>query len=121
MQLRRLTALEVDKLRDELSEIQGDIAQLKKLLASETKQRNLVRDELRELVARFGASRRSTVVNAADLVVIEDDVEEIEEELFRGTGRSANSRYVVYLGPARPTVARGRIQSQTGTSRCGGS
>ena len=86
MQLRRLTALEVDKLRDELSEIQDDIAQLKKLLASETKQRNLVRDELRELVARFGASRRSTVVNAADLVVIEDDVEEIEEELFEELG-----------------------------------
>ena len=36
--------------------------------------------------ARFGTSRRSTVVNVSDLVVIEDDVVEIEEELFEELG-----------------------------------
>ena len=86
MQLRRLTALEVDKLRSELSEIQDDSADLKKLLGSETKQRNLVRDEIRDLVARFGTPRRSTVVNVSDLVVIEDDVVDVEEELFEELG-----------------------------------
>ena len=34
----------------------------------------------------LGTSRRSTVVNVSDLVVIEDDVVEIEEELFEELG-----------------------------------
>ena len=69
MQLRRLTALEVDKLRSELSEVQAEIASLKKLLASETRQRNTVRDELRELVQAFAAPRRSKITSASDLVL----------------------------------------------------
>ena len=76
MQLRRLTALEVDKLRAELAEVQADITNLKKLLSSETKQRNTVRDELRELVRQFAVPRRSKVTSASDLVTIEDDVPE---------------------------------------------
>ncbi|MBM44824.1 MAG: DNA topoisomerase IV [Acidimicrobiaceae bacterium] len=76
MQLRRLTALEVDKLRAELAEVQADITNLKKLLSSETKQRNTVRDELRELVRQFAVPRRSKVTSASDLVTIEDDAPE---------------------------------------------
>jgi len=86
MQLRRLTALEVDKLREELSEVQSDIANLKKLLASETKQRNTVRDELRELVSEFSSPRRSSVITESDLVVIDDEVVEVQEELVDELG-----------------------------------
>ncbi|MEC7916425.1 MAG: DNA topoisomerase (ATP-hydrolyzing) [Actinomycetota bacterium] len=86
MQLRRLTALEVDKLREELTEVQSDIAALKKLLASETKQRNTVRDELRELVAEFSGSRRSSVISESDLAVIDDEVIEVQEEMVDELG-----------------------------------
>ncbi len=79
MQLRRLTALEVDKLRAELIEVQTEIGKLTKLLASETRQRNAVRDELRELVQEFATPRRSKVTRASDLVTIEDDVPEETE------------------------------------------
>ena len=80
MQLRRLTALEVDKLRDELADVQVDIAGLKKLLSSETRQRKAVRDELRELVKEFAAPRRSKVTKASDLVTIDDEVDEQPDE-----------------------------------------
>ena len=86
MQLRRLTALEVDRLREELADVQTDIAQLKKLLSSETKQRNTVRDELRELVEGFSAVRRSKVTKASDLVVIDDEAEEHPEENIEEMG-----------------------------------
>ncbi|HJM00162.1 MAG TPA: DNA topoisomerase (ATP-hydrolyzing), partial [Acidimicrobiales bacterium] len=86
MQLRRLTALEVDRLREELADVQADIAQLKKLLASETKQRNTVRDELRELVKEFSEPRRSKVTKASDLVVIDDQVEEQDDENIEDMG-----------------------------------
>ena len=86
MQLRRLTALEVDRLREELADVQTDIAQLKKLLSSETKQRNTVRDELRELVEGFSAVRRSKVTKASDLVVIDDEAEEHSEENIEEMG-----------------------------------
>ena len=86
MQLRRLTALEVDRLREELADVQADIAQLKKLLSSETKQRNTVRDELRELVRDFSVARRSKVTKAVDLVVIDDEAEEHPEESIEEMG-----------------------------------
>ena len=86
MQLRRLTALEVDRLREELADVQTDIAQLKKLLSSETKQRNTVRDELRELVRDFSVARRSKVTKAVDLVVIDDEAEEHPEESIEEMG-----------------------------------
>ncbi|MDP6862373.1 MAG: DNA topoisomerase 4 subunit A, partial [Acidimicrobiales bacterium] len=86
MQLRRLTALEVDRLREELADVQSDIAQLKKLLSSETKQRNTVRDELRELVKEFSGPRRSKVTKASDLVVIDDDVAEQPDENIEEMG-----------------------------------
>lgn len=86
MQLRRLTALEVDKLRSELSEVQAEIASLKKLLASETRQRNTVRDELRELVQAFAAPRRSKITSASDLVTIVDDLPEEDNSKLEEMG-----------------------------------
>ena len=85
MQLRRLTALEVEKLREELDDVQSDISELRKLLASDTRRRKLVSDELRELVNQFGVPRRTTIVSASDLAVIDDGPSEEElapEELI---------------------------------------
>ena len=80
MQLRRLTALEVEKLREELASVQDEINNLRKVLASDTRRRKLVRDELKESVEQFGAPRRTTVVSADAVVVIEDDPSELEAQ-----------------------------------------
>ena len=80
MQLRRLTALEVDKLRAELAEVQDFIKVLQGLLSSEKKQRALVRDELRGLIDEFGCDRRTAIVRQSDLVVINDEAAPAEED-----------------------------------------
>jgi len=72
MQLRRLTALEVDKLREELAEVQDHIAEYEKILNSEARQRTLVSKELAEVAEEFGGPRRTTIMSADELVVIED-------------------------------------------------
>ncbi len=80
IQLRRLTALEVGKLRDEQVSVQADISELRKVLASEARRRKLVRDELRNLVDEFGTPRRTTVLSASDVVVIDDSPSILELE-----------------------------------------
>jgi len=80
IQLRRLTALEVGKLRDEQVSVQADISELRKVLASEARRRKLVRDELRNLVDEFGTPRRTTVLSASDVVVIDDSPSILEVE-----------------------------------------
>ncbi len=72
MQLRRLTALEVDKLRQELAELHRQIAGYEKILGSEQRRRTLVGKELAQVAAEHGGPRRSKILSAEDIVVIED-------------------------------------------------
>ena len=64
MQLRRLAALERQKIIDELAEIEAIIADLKDILASPGRQRAIVRDELKEIVDKYGDDRRSQIIAA---------------------------------------------------------
>ncbi|WP_445228161.1 DNA gyrase subunit A [Corynebacterium sp. H78] len=73
MQLRRLAALERQKIVDELAEIEEIIADLKDILASPERQRQIVKDELAEVVGKFGDERRTQII-AADGDVTEEDL-----------------------------------------------
>lgn len=80
MQLRRLAALEVQKLHDEHAELIRQIAYLEDLLANPHKILQLVRDDLEELRETYGDVRRTTIVpeddeadfSAEDLIPRED-------------------------------------------------
>lgn len=72
MQLRRLAALERQKIIDELAEIEAIIADLKDILASPGRQRAIVRDELKEIVDKYGDDRRSQIIAATGDVTEED-------------------------------------------------
>ncbi len=65
MQLRRLTALETQKLRDELDELRAAIASYLAILESDERRRQIVATELDELVEQFGVPRRSKLVERA--------------------------------------------------------
>ena len=71
MQLRRLTALEKQKIVEERNELITLITRLEKLLGSEQRQRSVVLRELDDLVARFGQDRRSEIVAHQDTPVYE--------------------------------------------------
>jgi DNA gyrase subunit A len=69
MQLRRLTALEKQKIVDERDSLVDDIDGFEKLLGSEQRQRTLVLRELQGAVERYGRERRTDIVGPDDLPV----------------------------------------------------
>ncbi|KAB1502797.1 DNA gyrase subunit A [Corynebacterium sp. 320] len=72
MQLRRLAALERQKIIDELAEIEEEIADLKDILASPERQRTIIHDELAEIVEKYGDERRTKIIAATGDVSEED-------------------------------------------------
>ena len=66
MQLRRLAALERQKIMDELAEIEVEIAEYKVILESPQRQRDIVSEELTDLVAKYGDDRRTEIMFGFD-------------------------------------------------------
>ncbi|MBA2558389.1 MAG: DNA gyrase subunit A, partial [Propionibacteriales bacterium] len=72
MQLRRLAALERQRIIDELAKIELEIADLQDILADETRQRTIVSEELAALVDKYGDDRRSQIIPADGDLSMED-------------------------------------------------
>jgi DNA gyrase subunit A len=72
MQLRRLAALERQRIVDDLAKIEAEIADLEDILAKPERQRAIVHDELGEIVDKHGDARRSRIVPADGEVSDED-------------------------------------------------
>ncbi|MEG1607584.1 MAG: DNA gyrase subunit A [Mucinivorans sp.] len=66
MRLRALTGLEREKLQAEYDELCRMIAYYNELLASETMQMQVIKDELLEVQQKYGDERRSEIVLSAD-------------------------------------------------------
>ena len=66
MQLRRLAALERQKIIDEANELEAQIVDFKAILADELRQRHIIRDELTVIVDRFGDDRRTEILHGFD-------------------------------------------------------
>ncbi|NLT31794.1 MAG: DNA gyrase subunit A [Propionibacterium sp.] len=73
MQLRRLAALERQKIMDTLAEIERRIADLQAILADEGRQRQIIADELTEIVDKYGSERKTRII-AADGDMSEEDL-----------------------------------------------
>lgn len=65
MRLRQLTGLEQDKLRAEYEEVRKLIEYLNSVLADESLQMQIIKDELIEVRDKFGDKRRTEIVPAA--------------------------------------------------------
>jgi DNA gyrase subunit A len=72
LQLRRLAALERQRIIDEAAEIEREIADLQDILARPGRQRQIIRDELNEIVEKYGDERRTRMVAYDGDVSIED-------------------------------------------------
>jgi DNA gyrase subunit A len=72
MRLQRLTALEADKVRTEHAELMKTIKELREILGDEARIDGIIRDELGEIVERYGDERRSELTFAEGDVDIED-------------------------------------------------
>ncbi|MGV0737325.1 intein-containing DNA gyrase subunit A [Mycobacterium syngnathidarum] len=102
MQLRRLAALERQKIIDDLAKIEAEIADLEDILAKPERQRAIVRDELAEIVEKHGDDRRTRIVPAdgdvsdEDLIAREDVVVTITE-----TGYAKRTKTDLYRSQKR--------------------
>ncbi|MCL2514374.1 MAG: DNA gyrase subunit A [Microbacteriaceae bacterium] len=66
MQLRRLAALERQKIIDDLEALEAEIAEYKAIIASPERQRSIVSDELTEIVDKYGDERRTEILFGYD-------------------------------------------------------
>ncbi|MBF4562596.1 DNA gyrase subunit A [Microbacterium sp. VKM Ac-2870] len=66
MQLRRLAALERQKIIDEATELETQIADLNDILVSPVRQRTIISDELTGIVDKFGDERRTNILHGFD-------------------------------------------------------
>lgn len=71
MPLRRLTALEVQRLEDEADDLESRILDAQLLLASEQRQRTVVLKELREAVDKYGVDRRTIITSEDEFASID--------------------------------------------------
>jgi DNA gyrase subunit A len=66
LQLRRLAALERQKIMDEAAELEAQITDLNAILASPERQRTIISSELGDIVDRYGDERRTTILPGFD-------------------------------------------------------
>ncbi|ARD40972.1 DNA gyrase subunit A [Actinomyces gaoshouyii] len=76
LQLRRLAALERLKIQTEAEDLQAKVADLRDIIASPQRQRDIVSNELAEIVDKFGDERRTRIVPFDGEMSMEDLIPE---------------------------------------------
>lgn len=87
MQLRRLAALERQKIQDQHAKLEAEITEYRKILASEVQQREIVSTELQEIVDKHGDDRRTEILLGYDADMSMEDLipeEEMVVTITRG-------------------------------------
>ncbi|HSH01253.1 MAG TPA: DNA gyrase subunit A [Anaerolineae bacterium] len=87
MQLRRLAALERQKLVDEHKEVTIQIGELRAILADKSKVFALIKEDIAHLKDKYGDERRSTILYGVDADLNIEDMIQDEEVLISITGR----------------------------------
>tara|TARA_B100000315_G_scaffold150954_1_gene139737 strand:- start:2648 stop:5080 length:2433 start_codon:yes stop_codon:yes gene_type:complete len=79
MKLQRLTGLERQKILDELKELEDRIQWLTFVLGSEKEIFKIIKDELKEILDKYGDERRSEIIEVTEDISIEDMI--VEEDM----------------------------------------
>jgi DNA gyrase subunit A len=112
MQLRRLAALERQKIEDEYQAVQATIAHLEDLLANPRKILLLIKDDLNDLIEKYGDERRTHITaDGAEELALEDLVAD-EEVLVALTQRGYIKRVASKAYRAQKRGGRG-VQGMT--------
>ncbi|WP_431925325.1 DNA gyrase subunit A [Nonomuraea jabiensis] len=102
MQLRKLAALERQAIQDEYDSLMTQIAEYNAILASEARQREIVNEELAEIVGRYGDDRQTEIIAYDGDMSIEDLIaeDEIVVTITRG-GYAKRTRTDLYRAQKR--------------------
>lgn len=109
LQLYRLTQLSMDELFNELRQVRDNIAEFESILGSERKLRSVIRKELDEIRDKYGDARRTTIIDEAADLTLEDL---IQDEQVAVT--VSNTGYL-----KRTPISIYRQQKRGGTGRMG--
>jgi len=113
MQLRRLAALERQKIQDEHAEVTARIAYLESLLADEAMILGVIRDDLVELAETYGDARRSVILPGFFGGLSDDDLVPEEDVLITVTDRGYIKRLPADTYRAQNRGGRGIIGTKT--------
>ncbi len=75
MTLGKLTGMERDKIEEELARLHALIAELESILADMGKVKQIIKDEMREIQAKYADERRTEILPAEQEIVLEDLIE----------------------------------------------
>ena len=98
LQLRRLAALERQKIMDQAAEIELQIAEFTRILADDEVQRGIISSELTQIVEKYGDDRRTAIVPSEgdlrneDLIPEEEIVVTVTRDGYVKRTRSGNYR-----------------------------
>jgi len=87
MRLQRLTGLEIEKLRDELTELRKFIARCKEILGSLDKKLQIIVQELSEIRDKYADERRTEISLSEDLDIEDADLIPVEDVIITITSR----------------------------------
>ncbi|MEY3169790.1 MAG: hypothetical protein RL421_1033 [Actinomycetota bacterium] len=102
MQLRRLAALERQKITDEYDTLMAEIKELTIILNDPAKQRSIIREELKEIAEKYGDDRRTQIVAGDTDLSVEDLIpdQEVVVTITRG-GYAKRTRADLYRSQRR--------------------
>ncbi|MCP4007178.1 MAG: DNA gyrase subunit A [bacterium] len=112
LRLQRLTAMERQKILDELAEIRAKIAELKALLASDERVTEVILEELAEMREKYSDPRRSEITAAVEDLTTEDLITE-EDMVVTITHKGYAKRHVPGLYRAQRRGGKGKIAATT--------
>lgn len=79
MRLQRITALEQDKVRNDYNETVNLIKRLEEILSSRINILKIIKEELNEIIEKYGDERKTTILNSEQIdLEIEDLIEETD-------------------------------------------
>ncbi|MFM7725554.1 MAG: DNA gyrase subunit A, partial [Flavobacteriales bacterium] len=114
MRLQRLTGLERDKIREEYDELMRMIARYNEILGSEEIRMGIIKDELREIITKYGDERRSNIEYSSAELNIEDMIpDEMMAITITHAGYIKRTNLAEYRAQSRGGVgAKGTVARQ---------
>lgn len=112
MRLQRLTALEQEKVDEELAELKKRIVWLKKILASDAEIVKIIKEELQQLKEKYADERRTEIIEYEGEIGIEDLIAE-EEMMVTITASGYIKRLPVSVYRKQRRGGKGKIGMET--------
>ena len=94
MQLQRITGLEVDKLKDEYTELKKSIQEYNAILKSHEKKLEIIVGELKEVKEKYADPRRTEITLSEELDIEDEDLIPVEDVIITITKKGYPAMWI---------------------------